>query len=247
MIYTGEGPQPRRRSHRVLRWLIPLLAAVLVAAGIALIVGGHRTVYDPAPLPARTWSAASPSPAGPSTARVHPDGRPADAETDGHGTGSGDDRDWVPMAPATMGPDRVFIPSLDVYARVGDVDIVDGNIEIPGNPLRLGRWVGGGPLAGGSAGSHGETLVVGHVSEGGVDGALHHLAYLRPGARVWTTDGSGHRSAWIVASMRTEPRFSGHTDLFTPAGQRRLVLVTCGGSVEHGHYQRTVVVTAVPA
>lgn len=51
------------------------------------------------------------------------------------------------MALAMMGPDRVFIPSLDVYARVGDVDIADGNIEIPGNPLRLGRWVGGGALS----------------------------------------------------------------------------------------------------
>jgi hypothetical protein len=244
MIYTSgdPGPAAAHRPRRVLRWLLPLLAVILVAAGIVLIVGSHRTVYDPAPLPSRTWSVASPSPAGPSTARVHPDGRDADAAVRGDRT---DDR--VTMAPASMGPDRVFIPSLGVYARVGDVSIIDGNLEIPGNPLRLGRWVGGGPLAGGSAGSHGETLVVGHVSEGGVDGALHHLAYLRPGARVWTTDGSGHRSAWIVASMRTEPRFSGHTDLFTPAGQRRLVLATCGGAVEHGHYQRTVVVTAVPA
>lgn len=246
MIYTGEGPSPHRK-RRLFRWLVPLLAAALVVAGIALVLGSRRTVYDPAPLPSRTWSAASPSPAGPSTARVHPDGRAADAETDGHGAGSEGGNDWLAMTPAIMGPDRVFIPSLGVYARTGDVDIIDGNLEIPGNPLRLGRWTGGGPLAGGTAGDHGETLVVGHVSEGGVAGALHHLAYLSPGARIWTTDGSGHRSAWVVSGMRTEPRFSGHTDLFSPAGPRRLVLATCGGPVEHGHYQRTIVVTAIPA
>lgn len=145
----------------------------------------------------------------------------------------------------TLEPLRVVIPVLGVEAVIEDRPVAaGGDLVIPGDPSVVGRWDAGAPLTAGN----GTTLLAGHVDIDGDLGALHRLASIAPGASILTSDSSGRVTRWAVTGL--DVRRKENLPVFRPDGERRLVLVTCGGPVlragDGWTYRDNVIVTATP-
>lgn len=150
-----------------------------------------------------------------------------------------------PTEPApTVAPNHLVIPALGVDAQVQPIGLVDGTLELPIAAAAVGRWTGGAALESDS----GTTLVAGHVDtarrEPGALWALHRIA---AGDAIYVSDG-GRTSRWKAVAVRTVLQDRLPDDVWAGAeGERRLVVVTCGGDVVDGRYDSNVIVTAVPA
>lgn len=204
--------------------------AVWAAAGglcagmvcVALAVSGEPQA---APLPAETFSIDA-------TATTVAAGEPGAAATSGA------------AAPATGAPLRLALPEIGIDAAIEPTNLRGGDLVIPGDPHVVGLWSGGASLDS----EEGITLLAGHVDINGNLGALHPLADVSPGAQVTTTDDDGELTTWTVTGL--EVRRKDDLPPFSPTGPRRLVLVTCGGPVDHvggrWTYRDNVIVTAVP-
>ena len=162
------------------------------------------------------------------------------------GSPSSTSRELV-MSPDRMGPDRLYVPSLGIYASLDGVKFSSGSLDIPREPWRVGRDVWSAPLAAGE----GTTLLAGHVDLSGTPGALARLSEAHPGALVHVTDGAGRRSTFVTTSLQSYSKVSLPRSIFRVDGPRQLALVTCGGPVMtidgEQHYRDNVVLTAVPA
>ncbi|MCD2196126.1 class F sortase [Actinomycetospora endophytica] len=149
-------------------------------------------------------------------------------------------------APRIAGrPVRLIIPALGVRAPVDPVDAPDGDLEIPGDPGRVGWWQAGA-APGAEAGT---VLIAGHVDTAASGpGALFWLDRLHPGdaVTVATTSGDVH---YVVATLRRYPKADLPRSVATPAGAPGLAIVTCGGAFDRRarSYLDNVVVAAVPA
>ncbi len=90
--------------------------------------------------------------------------------------------------------------------------------------------------------------MAGHVDTRGDPGALHGLHAVAPGALVATTDASGHHRSWTVVTLQV--RRKEDLPVFSAAGPRRLVLLTCGGPVQRTRtglgYRDNVIAVAEP-
>jgi sortase (surface protein transpeptidase) len=147
-------------------------------------------------------------------------------------------------AVAPLVPDEVDIPSLGVTAPLIAEPLVNGYLTIPADVHHVGWYTGGGALGG----SVGTLLLAGHVNfvnQG--PGAFAHLADVQRGATVFTTDGAGVIEAWRVTAVTAVLKTDLPQGIFDASGPRRLVLVTCGGTLEPDHlYNENVVVYATP-
>jgi Sortase domain len=142
-------------------------------------------------------------------------------------------------------PDQLVLPRLGVTAAVVPVFVRgDGSLVVPPDPRQVGWWVGGA-YPGAVAGT---VLIAGHVDDVRIGlGALYHLASLRQGDAVALNTLAGDYTYRVVA-RREYPKQRLPADLFGQGGPARLVMVTCGGSFEHGRgYADNVVVYAEPA
>lgn len=197
-----------------------------------------------APVPSRTYAVASPTPDTTRTATV--DAIPDDPAPATSASSSASSPGLV-MSPERMGPDRLYVPSLGIYASLDGVKFSGGSLAIPREPWRVGRDVWSAPLGGGA----GTTLLAGHVDLSGTPGALARLSEARAGALVYVTDGAGRRSAFVTTSLQRYSKVSLPQSLFAVDGPRQLAVVTCGGPVMtidgEQHYRDNVVLTAVPA
>ena len=144
-------------------------------------------------------------------------------------------------------PLTVTLPS----GRVLPVDPVStldsGALAVPRDIRRAGWWTGSSRLGD----PFGSVVLAAHVDSftQGV-GPAAELLSARPGARVRLA--ARHSSQWYrVTSVRLVPRaeLRHRTVVFSAAGRRRLVLITCGGPYDasRGGYQDNVVVIAHPA
>ena len=183
--------------------------------------------------------------------------RPADHASSA-GTAPVADRGTVPSSVAPAGGrvsgrpphwsppgSRLRLPRFSVDAPITTVRVVDGVMQVPRNPHRVGWWRDGS--APGAA--RGTTVLVGHVNYAGVSGALSVLPQARPGDRVVISSPDGS-VRYRVAAVRTYPKSQGlPSALFAGGGAPRLVLITCGGPFDSasGNYEDNVVVYAVPA
>lgn len=122
----------------------------------------------------------------------------------------------------------------------------NGLLDVPEDIDVAGWWSGGSRLGD----PFGSTLVAAHVDsrQQGL-GPFAALLSARPGdrLRVWS---DGLRQDFEVTSLRLRPQGTIGPDswLHSPAGPRRLTLVTCAGPYDaaHGGYQNLAVVTAKP-
>lgn len=197
-----------------------------------------------APVPRQTFAVARPTPDGTRTATVAP--IPDDTPTSRPSTTStASASSEVVMSPGSMGPDRVYVPSLGVYAGLSSVRFSGGSLTIPREPWRVGLDIDSAPLTS----SSGTTLLAGHVDLSGTPGALARLAEAEPGALVYVTDGEGVRRTFVTSSLQRYSKVALPRSIFAVDGPRQLVVVTCGGPVitidGERHYRDNVVLTAL--
>jgi hypothetical protein len=122
----------------------------------------------------------------------------------------------------------------------------NGLLDVP-DDIRVAGWWSGGSRVGDPFGS---SLVAAHVDSRiqGL-GPFASLLGVRPGDRVrlWSR---GLQQTFAVTSLRLRPRdiIGPHAYLHSPAGPRRLTLVTCAGPYDaaRGGYQNLAVITAKP-
>lgn len=151
------------------------------------------------------------------------------------------------VAPHDLAPGTIFVPALEIHARLAPMGVSDGSLEIPPDPGVVGWDEQTAPLEA----AEGSTFLAGHVEAGGVDGALHDLARIPPGSRVYTRDETGALREWVVTSLQTSRNKTMEPAYFAATGERRLTIVTCTGPVVERDGRRgfrdSVIVIAVPA
>jgi len=151
-----------------------------------------------------------------------------------------------PVVPTVIGaPRRLQLPAAGVDAAVVPVGVGPGReLAVPGDVHLLGWW-SSGPLPGSPAGT---VVIDGHVDDRGGPGALFRLARTPVGSALVLQTSAGVLR-YVVQARRLYDKDQLPGDLFTAAGQPRLVLVTCGGPFDRasGHYQDNVVLYALPA
>lgn len=151
---------------------------------------------------------------------------------------AGAERSEVPNR--TVLPDRTVVPVRPVGTDP------DGSLAVP-DDIRLAGWWRGSARLGDPFGS---TVLAAHVDSltQGL-GPYASLLTVRAGQRIEVS--SLHLTqSYSVVSLALVPRgtLAQHPRIFSPAGPRRLTLVTCAGPyvAARGGYQNLAVVTARP-
>ena len=162
-------------------------------------------------------------------------------------------RAWSRPIPAAVGsvasvpPNRLYIPSLAVYAPIDVAWASGGELQLPEDASRVARY----ESSPGLAADAGTTILAGHVTNTPQIGALFPLATIRRGALVYTTDPHDRLRTWRVTSISAPLKANLPRGIFTSSGPRRLAIVTCGGTVTWNangtrSYPRNVIVIAQP-
>ncbi len=144
-------------------------------------------------------------------------------------------------------PTHVTLRRLGIDAPIYDVDVDtrEGVLDVPPNIDRVGWWRDG--AAPGS--SSGTILLAGHVDSARRGaGAFYALKGARRGDTITVRSNDAKTRSYRVTSMRRVRKAALPTGIFTRTGERRLVLVTCGGPFETRtkRYRDNIIVTAVP-
>jgi LPXTG-site transpeptidase (sortase) family protein len=123
----------------------------------------------------------------------------------------------------------------------------DGAMSLPETGERAG-WYQFGPAPGGESGA---VVVAAHVDTRATGlGEFAKLVDIQPGAQIVLVDSAGASFTYTVSTTERIAKADVPLDqVFDRSGDRRLVLVTCGGNFdrETGHYVDNVIVTALPA
>lgn len=224
-----SGNEPPAKDHtRLFRRISVACLVVGVCMVISAIVWHsvhHETksfVLGPTPLPAHPYTL--PAPVSVGNTKTSPN---------------------APVVTRTVPPGHVSIPSLKVTAPLIAEPISGNQLDIPSDVHDVGVWSGGGSITG----TQGTVLLAGHVNwwnQG--NGALYDLASIQPGATIYVRAPTGITTTWQVVALHAYLKADLPQTIFAPTGQRRLVVVTCGGAYDPttGHYADNVVAAAVP-
>ena len=143
-------------------------------------------------------------------------------------------------------PVRVVIAAIGVDAPVQGVDVDrDGMLQPPTlqEPKNVG-WYRRGP----TPGERGNAVLVGHVDTAATGPAVfYELGRLRPGDEVQVDREDGSAATFRVDTVRLYDKTAFPAgQVYGPAGDSRLQLVTCGGAFDRrtSGYQGNTVVTA---
>ncbi len=155
------------------------------------------------------------------------------------------------LGPATMDAATLLIPSEGVYAPLESHGLTQttfrgssvDELVLPSDPKRLTLYADGGTCVG----TQGTVLISGHVKNNGARGALYSLSAVPAGAIAYVRCADGTTTAWKQVDEEVTDKFAIPQSLFSPAGPRRLAIVTCGGTVgSDGHYDANVIKYFVP-
>lgn len=229
----GEPEPPPRTRGRRRGWvtaLVLLLALGATATGGYLVWDGMRgdEVVE-MPLPEETFE-------------IAPEEAVAQA----------DNSDTTAEGLAAMGPNQVWVPQLEgaLATVVVEEEFEASNysglptLVVPANPRTPVWYAGGGAMWGGQEGT---TLIAAHVATRSNPGIFRGIEVLEAGDVVWTTDAEGRRQAWAVSQLWYAEHQAFPQEYFSPEGERRLVITTCGGRVNaYGYYAQNVFAVAVP-
>jgi LPXTG-site transpeptidase (sortase) family protein len=146
-------------------------------------------------------------------------------------------------------PVSVHIPDLSVKSDVVPVGVdAANNVVVPDDIQEIGWYA----FAAGPMDSQGSVVLVGH-RDGVVSGrgAFYGIDQLEAGDPVVLRTADGSRIRFVVeeAESVTKERFSELApEIFSSSGDKRLILITCGGEYvkSAGGYQENVLVTASP-
>ena len=240
------GTQARRRRQGTL--LVVAGVLLLAATGVAAATrGADRPLSDAGSVPTSVPSSAVPTaplPGAPAVSASRPPG------TDGRpGPAAATQPAFVDIAAdRSFRPTTLRVPAIGVTAPVVPTRVGKGGaLGVPEDPREVGWWSGG--AAPGSP--YGTTLLAGHVDSAtrGL-GSLVDLSQTPVGARVRVEGLGGTSQDYTVVARRSYPKATMPTrELFRQDVPARLLLITCGGRFDRGsgHYERNVVVFAVPA
>jgi sortase (surface protein transpeptidase) len=119
----------------------------------------------------------------------------------------------------------------------------DGEMEVP--PADEVGWY----RYGARPGDAGASVLAAHIAYNGVDGVFRHLEDLAVGDTVEVTFEDGAARSFVVDEMARYPKTELPAEMWSPAGDPRLALVTCGGEFDAAadSYEDNVVAWAVPA
>jgi sortase (surface protein transpeptidase) len=130
---------------------------------------------------------------------------------------------------------------------VTDVGVTeDLEFAVPEDPGLVGRWDGGARPGDG----RGTVALAGHVTWRGVDGLLRRLDELAPGDEVWLLAPDGTGAVYVAQSVDLHSKQAlPWQDMFRYDVAERLLLITCGGSVDPvtGIHDSNVVAHLTPA
>lgn len=145
-------------------------------------------------------------------------------------------------------PTSVALPRLGIRAPIASaaIDLKTGALGVPKNIDRVGWWRDGAAPGAGA----GTILLAGHVDSAKRGaGAFYALKSARRGDTIELRSDDGKTRRWRVSAMQRVRKSALPERIFTRTGERRLVLVTCGGPFNEatGHYRDNIVVTATPA
>lgn len=142
-------------------------------------------------------------------------------------------------------PQKIRGPNGFQAAVVPVASTRDGVLTLPTDPRTGGWWALGATVGA----PHGTVLIAGHVDTRdaglGMFAALHRMDL---GNRVEVTGADGQVRAYRITARRSyrQERLPG--DLFTPGGDHRLALITCGGPYDRqaGRYEMNLVLYGTP-
>lgn len=136
-------------------------------------------------------------------------------------------------------PGRIRIPDADVDAAVEAVHARREGIEVP--PPGWAGWYAGGARPG----EPGRAVLIGHFDTTDGPGVFERVPELDRGAAIEVVDNGGatHRYRVVGVTRVHKSRFPTHA-VYGPSRHPVLVLVTCGGPYEAGHYRDNVLVYA---
>ena len=148
-------------------------------------------------------------------------------------------------SPANVSPAAVEIAGADP-APVGLVDVADdGSLNIPKDIDTLGWWVGSKPMGA----TQGTTLIAGHVDSAAAGlGYFSKLTDLEIGDPITVVDGLGVEWEFEVSDTSQQVKSALPDDVFDTTGDRKLVLITCGGEFDEAKrsYVDNYIVYATP-
>jgi hypothetical protein len=200
-------------------------AAIVFAAGLAVIVGGTAGLLltrhsTPALRPVAAGVAALPAPAGPIVAP------PQSA------------------APAPVAsPVSLTIPLIGVRTNLITLGLAQGGaMQVPSSTTVAG-WYTGSPRPG----SIGSAIIVGHIDSETGPGVFYRLSEMRSGDDVFVKRADGTTAEFRVTSIQTYLKDQFPTgEVYGPTPDAELRLITCGGAFDSatGHYLSNIVVYA---
>lgn len=211
--------------------LIPALAAVLVAAGLALAgVAAHAVSLTPAPDPSTTI------PSGVSTTVPAPVAARGKAQAQAKAQAK---------ALARSVPVRVVIPAIGVNAPVTQVGLgKDRTVQTP--PLQDHNLAGWYKYSV-TPGQAGSAVIVGHVDSATGPSVFYRLKDLRRGDVVRVSLADGRLAVFAVDGVQVASKTAFPTQaVYGNTSYSSLRLVTCGGPFDDatGHYLDNIVVYA---
>lgn len=217
---------------KILFWV---LIVVMVVGGVFIIYRGFNVPPDEPPHIEVITAPESQLPVGPIEAEVKVnEDNPADNM----------------MNPESMKPSRLFIPSIGTYAYInteGNMgSFKKGSMVLP-KASQVTQWDEGSTVNS----TEGVMLIAGHVSYNGDKGSLYDLHLVNVGEMAFVTDSEGNRQAFQMQSRDVIQKTDLPDYIFEQTGDKRLILVTCGGKVvkqSNGSYRydSNVIVTFVP-
>lgn len=227
--------------------LLGLAAAALLLTGCAapsaqsVLRGGEARTSAPAPASSSpsslttTPAPTSPTPVPRPSAAALPDIPVRDAAL-------------APPAAPPPAPVRLAYEAIGADMRVAPVGVSgDGQMAIPEDAVLAGWY----RHSAAPAEADGTVVVAAHAGSIPTPrGPLYDLRDSRPGHEVVLEDEAGRRTAYRVAAVeqltKTAIDFGAY---FTRTGDKRLVLITCGGrwDEERQSYDDNIIVTAVPS
>jgi sortase (surface protein transpeptidase) len=200
-------------------------AAIVFAAGLAVIVGGTAGLLltrhsTPALRPVAAGVAALPAPTGPIVAP------PQSA------------------APAPVAsPVSLTIPLIGVRTNLITLGLAQGGaMQVPSTTTVAG-WYTGSPRPG----SIGSAIIVGHIDSETGPGVFYRLSEVRSGDDVFVKRADGTTAEFRVTSIQTYLKDQFPTEeVYGPTPDAELRLITCGGAFDSatGHYLSNIVVYA---
>lgn len=208
------------------RWLVGLVAALLAmslvtAAGVWMIMAGLTP----------TAAAAGAAPA--ATPEAPPELVPFSAPP------SSVVPQQAPRADLAMAANQLAVPGLGISASVQVTGLVNNQLVTPSDPKQVTRYVAGGD----ACGDRGTVLLAGNLSDQSERGSLYSLAKLTVGTRAFVTCADARVTQWLAVQAVKSSATELPQDLFNPAGEHRMVIVTSGGPVMPNGYYRDSVVT----